>query len=201
MGPLGDMKPWNTKGIEGVYRFLKRAYNEFIGEDGHIAPKVISVPEKNEQTEKLLHATIKKVTQDIEALRFNTAISQMMIFLNHVQTVPEVSINTVKAFIQLLAPFAPHMAEEIWERLGGQGYVCIAPWPSYDEKKLISEFATIAVQINGKFRAELELPVNADEVAAMAAAKANERVKAQLADKAIHKVIFVKGRLLNIVTI
>ena len=199
MGPLEDMKPWSSKGIEGVHRFLRRAFREFIGEDGEISAKVKDTPEENPETEKLLHATIKKVSADIEALRFNTAISQLMILLNQIQTAPEVSLQTAKAFIQLLAPFAPHLAEEVWERLGEETFVGEAKWPTYDESKLVSSTVKIVVQINGKLRAEMELPADVDEAGALAAARANEKVKQHMEGKQIRKVIFVKGRLLNLV--
>ncbi len=199
MGPLEDMKPWSSKGIEGVSRFLRKVFREFVGADGKVSAKLKDAPEANAETEKLLHATIKKVTTDIEGLRFNTAISAMMILMNQLQAAESVSRATAKAFVQLMAPFAPHVAEELWERLGGQGSVGEAKWPSYDEGKLVATSVKIAVQVNGKLRAELELPASAGEAEALAAAKANEKVAAHLQDKQIRKVIFVKGRLINLV--
>ena len=199
IGPLEDVKPWSSKSIEGVHRFLRRAFREFIGEDGKIALKVKEAPEANPETEKLLHATIKKVSADIENLRFNTAISALMILLNQIQAADSISLQTAKAFVQLLSPFAPHLGEELWERLGGKGSVGVAPWPTYDESKLISSTVKIVVQINGKLRAELELSADVDEAGALAAAKANDKIQQHISGKEIKKVVFVKNRLLNIV--
>ena len=201
MGPLEDMKPWSSKGIEGVSRFLKRSYREFIGEDARLAAKVKDAPEANPETEKLLHATIKKVSSDFENLRFNTAISSLMILLNQIQSAETVSLSTAKSFVQLLAPLAPHIGEELWEKLGGKSSVGEAPWPKYDESKLVSSTVKIVVQVNGKLRAELELPTDVDEAGALAAAKLHEKVASQILGKEIKKVIFVKGRLLNIVAV
>ncbi len=201
MGPLEDMKPWSSKGIEGVHRFLKRAFREVVGEDGKLSAKIKNAPEANAETEKLLHATIKKVSSDIENLRFNTAISALMILLNQIQAAPEVSISTMKTFVQLLAPFAPHLGEELWNRLGEKGSVGEAKWPTHDESKLISSTAKIVIQVNGKLRAEIELPADVDEAGALAAARSHEKVTAQLTGKEIKKLIFVKGRLLNIVAV
>jgi leucyl-tRNA synthetase len=199
MGPLEDMKPWSSKGIEGVHRFLRRSFREIIGEDGKISAKIKEGPETNAETEKLLHATIKKVSADIENLRFNTAISALMILLNQLQAASSISLQTASSYVQLLAPFAPHLGEELWEKLGGEGSVGEAPWPSFDESKLVSSTVKIVVQVNGKLRAELELPTNVDETKAVEAAKANEKVKPHLEGKTIRKVVFVKGRLLNLV--
>lgn len=199
MGPLEDVKPWSSKGIEGVHRFLRRVWREFIGDDGRPSAKVKDAPEANADTDKLLHATLKKVSSDIEGLRFNTAISALMILLNQIQAASDLSLSTAKVFTQMLSPFAPHLGEELWQRLGGQGSVGQAPWPKHDESKLVSSTAKIIVQVNGKLRAELELPADTDEAAAIAAAKANEKVAAHLTGKEIKKTIFVKGRLLNLV--
>lgn len=199
MGPLEDMKPWSNKGIEGVNRFLRRTFREVVGDDGKLSVKIKDGTEENSDTEKLLHATIKKVSADIESMRFNTAISALMILLNQIQSSPSVNKNTLKAFVQMLAPFAPHLGEELWERLGEMGAVGEAKWPTYDESKLFSSMINIVVQINGKLRAELKLSADVDEAGALSAAKANEKVRSHIEGKTIKKVVFIKGRLLNLV--
>ena len=199
LGPLEDVKPWNTNGIDGVSRFLRRVWRELIDRDGAIHSKVQDGLTDSPETERLLHETIKKVTGDIERLRFNTAISQMMIFANHMQKTESISLATAKAFIQLLAPFAPHMCEELWERFGEKPSIVNAPWPQFDPAKLATEEVRIVFQINGKLRGDALVPKEADEEAVLYIARSHTRVKAHLEGKTIKKVIFVPGKILNIV--
>jgi leucyl-tRNA synthetase len=146
-----------------------------------------------------LHETIKKVGDDIEALRLNTAISQMMIFANALQKAPAVNRRSVLSFLQLLAPFAPHIAEELWERLGEKPSVLDAAWPKFDPAKLVSTETKLVVQVNGKHRGELIVPVGTAQEAALAQAKENPKIAPHLAGKAIKRIIFVPGKILNIV--
>ncbi len=199
LGPLEAMKPWNPRGIEGVYRFLQKIWRESIAEDGSINAKVSASAEDSAELSKLLHETIKKVTEDIAALRFNTAISQMMIFANALQKASSINRASALSFLQLLAPFAPHFAEELWARLGGTGSVVDAAWPSFDAAKLVSTEAKVVVQVNGKKRAELLLPVGTNQAAALAAAQANPDAAPHLTGKAIKRVVFVPGKILNLV--
>ena len=136
LGPLEAMKPWNPRGIEGVHRFLQKVWRLCLGPDGAPHPKLAGAAAEPAERTRLLHATIKKVGEDIEALRFNTAISQMMICANALHAAPAVRTGTARAFLQLLAPFAPHLAEELWARLGGAGPVLRAPWPAFDPARL-----------------------------------------------------------------
>ncbi len=199
LGPLEAMKPWNPRGIEGVHRFLQKIWRECIGENGAINAKISDSADSAEVT-KLLHETIKKVTEDVDALRFNTAISQMMIFANALQKAPSINRGTVLAFLQLLAPFAPHFGEELWARFGGQtGSILDAAWPKYDPAKLVANEVKIVVQVNGKKRAELTLPAQTDQAAALAAAQANADASPFLTGKTIKRVIFVPGKILNLV--
>ena len=150
-------------------------------------------------TQQLLHETIRKVTADIEALRFNTAIAQMMIFANHLQKVDMVTLATAKAFLQLLAPFAPHCVEAIWARLGEPPSIAHAPWPQAQADAGEPGKVTIVYQVNGKRRGQGHFPEDADQAEVLAAAKHIPRVAAQLSDKTVRKVIYVPGKILNIV--
>jgi len=223
LGPLEAMKPWNPSGIEGVHRFLQKIWREIISREGAINPKITDAGNANlpigtlktanqeigaptaaadsEELTKLLHETIKKVTDDIDALRFNTAISAMMIFANALQKAPTISLATARALVQLLAPFAPHIAEELWTRLGApnNGSVLDAAWPKHDPAKLVATEQKIVIQVNGKKRGELMLPVGATQDTALAAAKQNAEAAPHLNGKEIKKVIYVPGRILNLV--
>ncbi len=203
LGPLEAMKPWNPRGIEGVHRFLQKVWRELIAADGNVNPKVApaggaGVEEPAELT-KLLHETIKKVGDDIEHLRFNTAISQMMIFTNALQKAPVVSRQTALAFIQLLAPLAPHIAEELWERLGGSGALMDAAWPTYDAARLTASEVKLVFQVNGKHRGDHLVPVGTTQEIALQLARENPRVSPHLEGKTVKRVVFVPGKILNIV--
>ncbi len=199
LGPLEAMKPWNTKGIEGVVRFLRRIWREYIDESGKVSFKILDSAEELPETEKILQETIKKVTDDIEGLRFNTAISQMMIFLNHLAKVEMITMATARSFVQLLAPFAPHIGEELWARLGGASSIVDVPWPKYDPTKLVQDQSILVLQVNGKVRGELMVSsaITKDEVFALA--KGHERVFPYLEGKEIVKEIYVPGKIVNFV--
>ena len=196
MGPLEAMKPWSTRGVEGVTRFLERVWRLMIDEQGQLSNAVVSTaPSLDHQ--RLLHQTIKKVTEDIEALRFNTAISQMMIFTNEMTKTPQRPRAVVEPFILLLSPFAPHVAEELWSLLGCQPSVSLQPWPTFDPAMTVSERMTIPVQINGKLRAKLEVSVDTEreEIERLARVEATE----WLLGKEPKKVIYVEKKLINFV--
>ena len=150
MGPLETTKPWSTKGVEGSRRFLERVYRMFT--------EVVKIDDQNTQLERVCHQTIKKVNEDIENLRFNTAIAQMMIFVNEVYKAPNVPKEYLENFLKLLNPFAPHLTEELWEFLGHKETIAYEPWPEYDEAKTILDEITIIVQVNGKLRDRLTVP-------------------------------------------
>jgi leucyl-tRNA synthetase len=199
LGPLEDMKPWNPRGIEGVHRFLQKLWRECIGEDGNVNPKVSDDAAESPELEKLLHETIKKVGDDIENLRFNTSISQMMIMVNALQKAEKTRRSTLLAVLQLLSPFAPHITEELWERLGQKPSILYAPWPSYDSAKLQSNQAKLVFQVNGKYRADQQVPVGLSQDEAVKLAQDNPKVAAHLAGKSIKRVIFVPNKILNLV--
>jgi leucyl-tRNA synthetase len=200
LGPLEAMKPWNLRGIEGVHRFLQKVWSDYVGEGGKAHPKIVEGAQDPEELVRLLHETIRKVGDDIESLRFNTAISQMMIFENALHKEPKVSRAAALAFIQLLAPFAPHFAEEVWSRLGAPGRAASAPWPRFDPKRLSAAQVRLVFQVNGKHRADQLVPANLSRDEAVSLACSHEKVAAFLAGKTVTKIVYVPGRILNLVT-
>jgi len=199
LGPLEAMKPWNPRGIEGVHRFLQKVWRDCVGDDGRANPRIADGAQDSSELQKLLHETIRKVGDDIDALRFNTAISQMMIFENALHKEGKVSRATVLAFIQVLAPFAPHFAEEIWSRLGAPGLASDAPWPKFDPAKISAAEVRLVFQVNGKHRGDRLVPVGISQEEAVALATADEKVSVFLANRTIKKVVYVPGRILNLV--
>jgi leucyl-tRNA synthetase len=193
MGPLEQVKPWQTSGIEGVARFLDRAWNVSTG------ATTADPAAYDEATRKLVHKTIQKVGHDIEAMRFNTAISAMMILVKHLGALKAVPLDALRALALIVSPFAPHLGEELWERLGNEGSLAYAPWPEFDPALVKDDVVEIGVQVNGKVRGAITLAVDADEATAVAAAKADERIRANLEGKAIKKVIYVKAKILNFI--
>jgi leucyl-tRNA synthetase len=162
-------------------------------------PRISASAPDGPETERLLHETIKKVGEDIETLRFNTAISQMMILVNALQKAPTVNRRTMLAFLQLLAPFAPHIAEELWARLGESPSILDAPWPAYDPGRLVVDQVKLVFQVNGRFRGDQLVPVGLTEAAAVALAQKHPKVAPHLANKTVKKTVYVPGRILNLV--
>ncbi|MDF3056913.1 MAG: leucine--tRNA ligase [Rariglobus sp.] len=200
LGPLEAMKPWNPHGIEGVHRFLQKVWRECIGREGEVNPKIVDdASVDSTDLIKLLHETIKKVGEDIENLRFNTAISQMMIFVNALQKTERASLATVRQFLQVLAPLAPHIAEELWARLGGTISIQHVPWPSYDPARLVATEQKIVVQVNGKKRAELLVAPGTAQDVVLQLAQTSPDSAPFLAGKTVKRVVFVPGKILNIV--
>ena len=196
MGPLEAMKPWNTKSVEGISRFLDRVWRLIVNEDGSLA---VTGDVPSEPALRVLHQTIAKVTDDLEALKFNTAISQMMVFVNEIMKMPTRPRAVLEPFVLTLSPFAPHLGEELWHRLGHAESLAYAPWPTHDPALLVEDTVTVAVQVNGKLRATLELPRGAEQADVQAAALADERVSRYVNGGTLRKVIHVKDKLLNLV--
>lgn len=192
MGPLEKVKPWKEEGVVGVNNFLNRVYR-FFAQSSKVTATV-----ENEETIKLLHKTIKKVTEDIEHMRFNTAISSMMIFTNHCYKIGTVTKETAGTFALLLSPFAPHLGEEIWNRLGHSSTLAYVSWPSFDEALAKDDLITVAVQVNGKLRGTLEVAPDIAQADVLEMAKADENVKKFLTG-AIVKEIYVPGKIVNLV--
>ncbi len=161
MGPLEAMKPWSTRGVEGVTRFLERVWRLMVDEEGRLSSAIVpSAPSLEHQ--RILHQTIKKVTEDIEHLRFNTAISQMMVFTNEMTKLDQRPRALIEPFLLLLSPFAPHLAEELWAIMGNRPSISHQPWPSFDPALTVSDRLTIPVQVNGKLRSKIEVGADAD---------------------------------------
>jgi leucyl-tRNA synthetase len=209
MGPLEQMKPWSTRGVEGVARFLARVWRLLMKEnqagEWNVSKKIKAV-DSSKQQQKLLHATIKKVTEDIESFSFNTAISQMMIFVNAFTNVEMLPLAAIRTFLILLNPFAPHISSELWERLGAEfgdarGDVSQQSWPAYDERLLIEEEVEMVIQINGKLRDRVKMPIATTEEELKAVVLSNPKVRDRIAGKTVRKVIVVPKKLVNIVVI
>ncbi|WP_068616165.1 leucine--tRNA ligase [Paenibacillus tuaregi] len=198
MGPLEATKPWNSNGVEGTYRFLSRVWRLFIGEDGAISPKIVD-GEGSDDFKRTWHKTIKKVTEDLEGLRFNTAISQLMIFINEAYKTDVVPKAAAANFVQLLSPLAPHIAEELWQRLGHNESVTYVPWPAYDEAWTVDAEVEIVVQVNGKIVDRAKIAKDLDQAAMQEFTMELPNVKRAIEGKTIRKVIAVPGKLVNIV--
>jgi leucyl-tRNA synthetase len=207
MGPLEQMKPWSTHGVEGVARFLARVWRLLMTEnqagEWELSKKIKAIDGTKSQ-EKLLHATIKKVTEDIESFSFNTAISQMMIFVNAFTNVDAIPLSAMRTFLSLLNPFAPHISSELWERLNGEfggapGNITEQSWPGYDQALLIEDEVEIVIQINGKLRDRIKMPIVSSDEELKTAALSNPKVQDRIAGKAVRKVIVVPKKLVNIV--
>ncbi len=201
MGPLEQQKPWQTTGVEGVSRFLQRTWRLIVDEhEGELTAQLTDAPAASEPAlEKMLHRTIKKVQEDTESLQMNTAISQMMIFVNEATQAKTLPKETAGTFLRVLSPYAPHLCEELWSRLGMEGLIAHADWPEYDEAMCVDDTITLVVQVNGKKRDELDVPKDADREELERLALASERTQRFLEGKEPRKVIVVPGRLVNIV--
>jgi len=195
MGPLEDSKKWDTKGIIGIYRFLERTWN-FISK---IKNQKSKTQIKNQKLENRIHKTIKKVTEDIEMLKFNTAISSMMILINEFAKEEEIAQEDFETFLKLLSPFAPHIAEELWSQLGHKKSIFTEKWPQFDKNLVKDETIELVIQINGKVRDKIEVATDIFEEEAKKIALASEKIKTILSGQEPKKVIFVRGRLINIV--
>jgi leucyl-tRNA synthetase len=199
MGPLEAAKPWNMQGVEGVHRFLNKAWRMIVDEDTGLACEAVKDADADETTVRLLHQTIRKVGDDIETFDFNTAISAMMIFVNHLSRQALRPKAVVDKFILILAPFAPHIAEELWEKLGHEKSLAYESWPAYDRHLVKEKELELAVQVNGKIKDRIVVPAEADEEHIKQKALGSAKVVAALAGKEPGKIIVVKSRLVNIV--
>ena len=199
MGPLEATKPWSMQGVEGVHRFLQRAWRTILDEENGGLRVEVKDDEPDEETLRLLHKTIKKVGGDIEGFGFNTAISAMMIFINHLAKQQVRPKNVLEKFILILSPFAPHIAEELWARLGNNETLTYEPWPQFDEALTQDKQIELAVQVNGKIRDKIIVAADADEEEIKEKALGCEKVAAAMSGKEPKKIIVIKSRLVNIV--
>lgn len=198
LGPLEASKPWNTRGIDGITRFLDRVWRMMVTEDGKLSPAVVkgaSTPE----LDRVLHATIKKTREDVDNLSFNTTIAQFMIFVNEFTKAEQRSHEAMSAFVQCLAPFAPHITEELWQVLGHEGSVHHSQFPSHDEAKLAQNEIEIVLQVSSKIRGKMIVPADADAAAIEELAKSDSNVQKHLDGKQIRKTIVVPGKLVNFI--
>ena len=199
MGPLDGSIAWSANGVDGSRRFLDRIWRLLIDDNGNLNPKIKENLEQESGLEKVYHQTVKKVTEDYEALHFNTAISQLMVFINEAYKADVLPISYVEGFVKLISPIAPHIAEELWEKLGYSGTIAYEGWPAFDEAKLKDDEVEIVIQINGKVKHKLLVPINTNKDALEQIAMDDDKIKEQIDGKTIRKVIAVPGKLVNIV--
>ncbi len=196
LGPFEKDKPWDTKGIEGVRRFLDRVWRLAFDENGKVIADDGAIPE---ELERVLHKTIKKVGEDIEAMSFNTAVSQMMILTNETYRLNVKPKSVLRAMAQLLQPFAPHFAEELWTNLDGQGLVAVAAWPTYKLELTVDDMVEMGVQVNGKMRGTIRVGLDITEKEAVEMAREVNTVANAIGTMAISKIIFKAGKILNLI--
>ena len=199
MGPLDGSIAWSANGVDGSRRFLDRIWRLLIDENGNVNPKIKENLEQESGLEKVYHQTVKKVTVDYEALHFNTAISQLMVFINEAYKADVLPISYVEGFVKLISPIAPHIAEELWDKLGYSGTIAYEGWPAFDEAKLKDDEVEIVIQINGKVKHKLLVPINTNKDTLEQLAMDDDKIKEQIDGKTIRKVIAVPGKLVNIV--
>jgi leucyl-tRNA synthetase len=198
MGPIEEMKPWSTKGVEGVFRFLNRVWRLFMKEDVGLNPAIVDKP-ATPDFERLFHQTVKKVGEDIEGLRFNTAISQLMIFVNEAMKLEDLPRRELEQFLLLLSPFAPHIAEELWELMGHKHSLSYEPWPAFEAAKTIEDKVEVVLQVNGKVRGKIEVPQGTNEKEIERLAHLDTNIQRHIEGKKIIRIIVVKNKLVNIV--
>lgn len=198
MGPLDASIAWSTKGLDGARRFLDRVYRLFVTDSGELNPKIVDTA-KVGGMERIYHQTVKKVTEDYEGLRFNTGISQLMVFVNEAYKADVLPKKYMEAFVKMLSPITPHLGEELWEKLGHSETIAYEAWPTYDESKLVEDEVEIVLQVNGKNKEKLMIASDATKEQMEELALANEVIKELIAGKTIVKTIAVPGKLVNIV--
>ncbi len=198
LGPLEQAKPWSETGIEGIFRFLSRVWRLIVSEDGGLSDKVQEV-NANQELDYVLNETIKKVGEDIENLKFNTAISQMMILVNEFYKNDVVPKSAINAFIRVLSPFAPHITEELWEILGNNTSIVHAEWAEDDESKMQKSSVEMVVQVLSKIRAKINVASGLSQDEVLEIAKNEPNVQKFIDGKQIRKVIFIQDKLINLI--
>lgn len=200
MGPLEDGGQWEDAGVAGTRRFLDRVWRLVVDPmTGERPAKLVAEGEASKDVDRALHSAIKKITESVDDLRFNTSVSEMMVFVNEATRAKVLPVDRVELFLRILAPFAPHIAEELWQRLGHTESIANVAWPEHDEAKLVVDVVEMAVQINGKVRATIQVPADASKEDILAIAKADEKVQSYLAKGELKREIVVPGRLVNLV--
>jgi leucyl-tRNA synthetase len=199
MGPLEAYKPWNTRDVPGLFKLCQRVWRLVVDEQTDKLSPALTDDQPDDEAVRLLHKAVKRVTEDIEQIKLNTAIAAIFDFVNGMTPRKKRPRAVIEPFVLILSPFAPHLAEELWHRLGHDTTVVNEPWPSFDEKLARDEEVEIGVQVCGKLKSRVMIATDADEETVKEAALADKRVAAAIEGKTIRKVIVVKGRLVNIV--
>ena len=198
MGPLDKAKPWSTSGLEGCYRFVKKLWSLLFDNENKLNSKIVDSAE-NKENEQALHFLIKKITENLERLQFNTCVSEFMIFVNHLTKQPAISKSTVETFTIILNPFMPHLSEEIWSSLGKNSELTFTSWPKFNPNLVKLDMRTIGVQVNGKRRSEIEIYDEDNESTVLKKAKDDKKVLSHIEGKVIIKEIYIKNKIVNIV--
>lgn len=200
LGPLSATKPWSTKGIEGVYRFLNKIWRLVIDEEGNISKKIQDIKPEGD-AERIMHRTIMNITEDIEDMdmKFNTCVSELMIYINEISRFDVIPKELIITLVKLLSPFAPHLAEELWSRLGNTESITYEKWPQYDPAKVKKNIVTVVGQINGKVRSKIEVDADLPDEKVLEMMKADEKIRTYTEGKEIIKEIVIKNKLVNIV--
>ena len=197
MGPLEASKPWNTRDIVGVNRFLRRVWRNFVDEESGAI--LVSDHAATDAQMRILHKTIVRMTADMERMSFNTAIAALIEFIAEFVAADSIPRAVAEPFVLMLAPLAPHLAEELWQRMGHSESLAYAPWPVAEEKWLVEDTIKLVVQVNGKVRSTVHVPADASKEAILEASKSDENVARYLEGVSIQREIYVPGRLVNIV--
>ena len=198
MGPLDKAKPWSTSGLQGCSRFIKKLWSILVDDDGILSKKIVDKKDTKE-TLQALNMMIKKVSNNLDQMQFNTCVSEFMIFTNYLQKLDSINIDTVKSFIIIMNPFMPHLSQELWELIGETNELTYQAWPKYDRDLIISDEIVIPIQINGKRRSEITISVELSEDEVIKKAKLDDKIASYLKNTTIIKEIYIKGKILNIV--
>jgi leucyl-tRNA synthetase len=199
MGPLDASKPWNTRDVPGLFKLCQRIWRLFVDETTGELSAAFTTDPPDEASLRVLHKLIQKVTTEIEQLKLNTSIAAIFDFVNALTPMERRSRVVLEPFVLVIAPFVPHLAEELWSQLGHKESLAYEAWPQYDEGLARDDAVEIAVQVGGKIRARVMVSADADEQAVETAALADEKVQTAIAGKPVKKVIVVKGRLVNVI--
>ena len=198
MGPLDKAKPWSTTGLQGCSRFIKKLWSILVDDEGVLSSNVTDKKDGKE-TLQALNMMIKKISDNLDQMQFNTCVSEFMIFTNHIQKLDSINIDTIRSFIIIMNPFMPHLAQELWELIGETNELTYQAWPDYDKDLAISDEIVIPIQINGKRRSEILISANESESEVISKAKSDDKIASYLKNTTIIKEIYIKGKILNIV--
>ena len=198
MGPLDKAKPWSTTGLQGCSRFIKKLWSILVDDEGVLSSN-ITEKKDGKETLQALNMMIKKISDNLDQMQFNTCVSEFMIFTNHIQKLDSINIDTIRSFIIIMNPFMPHLAQELWELIGETNELTYQAWPDYDKDLAISDEIVIPIQINGKRRSEILISANESESEVKSKAKSDDKIASYLKNTTIIKEIYIKGKILNIV--